>query len=66
MDFMLIKQKELSAVSSQLENSLIMIKFLLSTDVLLVMSVCDLVSLPKPSNKFLKKLSCESYFKKFS
>jgi hypothetical protein len=66
MDFRLVKQKELLAISSQLENSSIMIKFLLSTNLLVVMCDCDLVSLPKPSNKFLKKLSCESYFKKFS
>ena len=65
MDFRLIKNKELLAVSSQLENSSIMIKFLLSTNSSVVMSVCDLVSLPKLLNKLLKKLTCESYSKKF-
>jgi len=65
MNFRLVKQKELLAVSSELQNSLIMIKFLLSTNLSLVMYVCDLVSLPKPGSKFLKKLSCESYFKIF-
>ena len=29
------------------------------------MSVCELVSLPKTLNKFLMKLSCESYSKMF-
>jgi hypothetical protein len=56
MDFRLVKQKELLAVSSVLQNSLIMIKFLLSTNLSLVMPVCDLVSLLKPGSKFLKKL----------
>jgi len=65
MDFRLIKQKELLAVSSQLETSSILIKFMLSTNLSVVMSVCDLVSLLKPLNKFLRKLSCESYSKKF-
>jgi hypothetical protein len=59
MDVRLIKQKELLAVSSQLETSLILIKFMLSTNLPVVMSVCGLVSLLKPLNKFLKKLSCE-------
>ena len=65
MDFRLIKQKELLALSSQLEKQLVLIKFMLSTNLSVIMSVCDLVSLPKPSNKFLKKLACESYSKKF-
>jgi len=65
MDFRLVKQKELLAISSQLENSLIFINFLLSTNLSLVMSVCDLESLPKLWNIFLKKLACESYYKKF-
>jgi len=42
-----------------------MIKFVLSADSSVVMSICDLVSVPKPSNKFLKKLACESYSKNF-
>jgi hypothetical protein len=65
MDFRLIKQKEVLAVSAELENSLIMIKFLLSTNLSVVISVCDFVSLPKPLNKFLKKLACGSYSKSF-
>jgi len=61
MDFMVIKQKELSAVSSQLESGLVLKKILLSTD----FSVCDLLSLPMLPNKFLKKFTYESYSKKF-
>jgi len=64
MDFMLIKQKELLAVSSQLQTSSVLIKFKLSTNLSVVMSVCELVPLPKHCNKFLKKSSCESCSKK--
>jgi hypothetical protein len=65
MDFRLIKQKELLAVPSKLEKSLILINFLLSTNLSLVMSVYDTVSLPNLLNIFLKKSACVSFSEKF-